>query len=346
MTNNTFRICNQVIHPGDRISIKLPSPKLYTYTPIDIPVNIINSKKPGPRLFVCAAIHGDEISGVEVIRRLLKSPVLKKLKKGALIAVPIVNMYGFIYQSRYLPDRRDLNRNFPGRKAGSLTSRLAKLFMDEIVRQCTHGIDLHSGTIHRRNLPQIRVNLEQSGTERLAKAFNAPVILSANLRDGSLRRAASDIGIPVMVYEGGEALRFNEIAIRTGLRGVLNVMKELGMIEKITSHKKLNNIRPVVFRSSIWIRAPRSGIMHTFKSLGKKVEKGERIGVIADPFGSEEIDIISPRTGIIIGHTNIPLINEGEALFHIACFKKLKGSQSKIDNLEDLSLIYNDHTAQ
>lgn len=341
MAKNTLTICEQIIRPGDRISIKLPSPELYTYTPIDIPVNVINSKNPGPRLFVCGAIHGDEISGVEIIRRLLKLSVLKKLKKGSLIAVPIVNMYGFIYQSRYLPDRRDLNRSFPGRKTGSLTSRLARLFMDEIVTHCTHGIDLHSGTIHRRNLPQIRVNLEQHGTERLAKAFNAPVILSANLRDGSLRRAASEIGIPVLVYEGGEALRFNEIAIRTGVRGVLNVMKELGMIDKTNGHKKIAPIRPITVRSSIWIRAPRSGIMHAFKSLGKKVEKGERIGIIADPFGSEEIDIISPRTGIIIGHTNIPLINGGEALFHIACFKKVKNAKSN-NNLEDLSLIYDD----
>jgi predicted deacylase len=342
MMKNSFTVCNQIIHPGDKMSIKLPSPELYTYTPIDIPVNIINSKKPGPRLFVCGAIHGDEISGVEIIRRLLKLSVLNKLKKGTLIAVPIVNMYGFIYQSRYLPDRRDLNRNFPGHKTGSLTSRLAKLFMDEIVHQCTHGIDLHSGTIHRRNLPQIRVNLEQTGTRKLAKAFNAPVILSANLRDGSLRRAASEMGIPVLVYEGGEALRFNEIAIRTGVRGILNVMKELGMIEKTISDKKLKNFHPITVRSSIWIRAPRSGILHNFKSLGKKVEKGEYIGIIVDPFGSEEIDIISPRAGIIIGHTNIPLINEGEALFHIACFKKLKGSKSTIDNLKDLSLIYED----
>lgn len=344
MIKNSFTICDQIIRPGDRINIKLPSPELYTYTPIDIPVNIINSEKPGPRLFVCGAIHGDEISGVEIIRRLLKLPALRKLKKGTLMAVPIVNMYGFIYQSRYLPDRRDLNRNFPGHKTGSLTSRLAKLFMDEIVRQCTHGIDLHSGSIHRRNLPQIRVDLEQTGTKRLAKAFNAPVILSANLRDGSLRRAASEIGIPVLVYEGGEALRFNEIAIRTGVRGILNVIKELDMIEKTIDHKKLKNIHPVTVRSSIWIRAPRSGIVHTLKSLGKKVEKDERIGIVADPFGSEEIDIISPRTGIVIGHTNIPLINEGEALFHIACFKKLKGFKSNIDNLKDLSLIYDDPT--
>jgi len=341
MAKNTFTICGQIINPGDRVDVKLITPELYTYTPVNIPIHIINSEKPGPRLFVCGAIHGDEISGVEIIRRLLKTNAMKKIQKGALIAVPIVNIYGFIYQSRYLPDRRDLNRSFPGLSKGSLTSRIAKLFMEQIVVNCTHGIDLHSGAIHRRNLPQIRVNLEQAGTERLAKAFNAPAILNATLRDGSLRGAANQIGIPVLVYEAGEALRFDEVGIRLGVRGIINVMYELGMIVENKPLKKSKITRPSIVRSSLWVRTPRSGIMHSLKSLGKRVEKGERLGIIADPFGSEEIDIISPLTGIIIGHTNIPLVNEGEALFHIACFNKIKGKKS---NTYDLSDIYGEPT--
>ena len=284
-------------------------------------MHIINSKNPGPRLFVCAAIHGDEISGVEIIRRLLKLAPVKNLYKGTLIAVPVVNIYGFIYQSRYLPDRRDLNRSFPGFKTGSLTSRLAKLFMDQIVAQCTHGIDLHSGAIHRGNLPQIRVNLKQKGIDQLAKSFNAPVILDANLRDGSVRQAANEIDIPVLVYEAGEALRFDETGIRSGLRGIINVMQTLEMIDAPVFQKEPTPTHPVIARSSLWVRAARSGIMHPYKTLGKKVEKGERLGIIADPFGTEETDIIASSTGIIIGHCNIPLINEGEALFHIACLK-------------------------
>lgn len=344
MEKNTVKICNQLIHPGEHLSIKLPTPHLYTYTPVDIPVHIINSKKPGPRLFVCAAIHGDEISGVEVIRRLLKLTMVKKIHKGTLIAVPVVNIYGFIYQSRYLPDRRDLNRAFPGLRRGSLTARLAKIFMEQIVTQCTHGIDLHSGAIHRGNLPQIRVNLKQKGTKQIATAFNAPVILDANLRDGSLRQAANEIDIPVLVYEAGEALRFDEMGIRTGLRGIINVMQELEMITSPISQKKSKTNQPMVARSSIWVRSSKSGILHPYKSLGKKVEKGERLGIISDPFGTEEIDIISPRTGIIIGHCNMPLINEGEALFHIACFKKIKEAQSQIDNLQHLDRIPDDTT--
>lgn len=338
MGKNIITICNQEIDPGDHISIKLPTPHLYTYTPVDIPVHIINSKKAGPRLFVCAAIHGDEISGVEIIRRLLKLSMVKNLNKGTLIAVPVVNIYGFIYQSRYLPDRRDLNRAFPGLKKGSLTARLAKLFMEQIVVKCSHGIDLHSGAMHRGNLPQIRVNLKQRGTKKLAKVFNAPVILDANLRDGSLRQAANEINIPVLVYEAGEALRFDEMGIRAGLKGIINVMQALDMIASPVPQKKSKIIQPMVARSSVWVRAPRSGIIHSHKSLGKKVEKGEQLGIISDPFGIEETDIISPRTGIIIGHCNIPLINEGQALFHIACFKKMK-EVSHLDNLQYTDVI-------
>ena len=282
-------------------------------------------------MFVCAAIHGDEIAGVEIIRRLLKLSIIKNLKKGTLIAIPIVNIYGFIYQSRYLPDRRDLNRHFPGHKKGSLASRLAKLFIDQIVSQCTHGIDLHSGSIHRHNLPQIRANLNQSETEKLAKAFATRVILNANLRDGSLRQAANELGIPVLVYEAGEALRFDEISIRTGVHGILNVLRGLGMLKSGTSRKKTKHTPPAIIRSTVWVRAVRSGIFHPFKALGKKVEKSEHLGVIADPFGNEEIIITAPRTGIIIGRCNIPLINEGEALFHIACFKKTKQAEPLMD---------------
>lgn len=335
MEKTVLKICGQSIHPGEYLSIRLPTPKLYTYTPVDIPVHIISSKKPGPILFVSAGIHGDEISGVEIVRHLLKLNTIKHLLKGTLIAVPIVNIYGFIYQSRYLPDRRDLNRNFPGLRMGSLASRLAKLFIDEIVSHCSHGIDLHSGSIHRRNLPQIRVNLEQVGTEKLAKAFGAPVILNSNLRDGSLRQAANEMDIPVLIYEGGEALRFDDAAIRLGVRGILRVMRELGMLHESSKQRKIPP--PLVARSSVWVRAPRSGILHSVKALGRKIEKGELLGIIADPFGEEEIDILSPRTGIIIGSTTIPLINEGEALFHIACFKKIKTEEAPINHLQQWS---------
>lgn len=328
---DTLVIAGQKILPGQSMSIRLPTPKLYTYTPVDIPIHIINSNKAGPRLFVCASIHGDEISGVEIIRRLLKSPAIKHLVKGTLIAIPVVNIYGFINQSRYLPDRRDLNRSFPGKKMGSLASQLARLFLDEVIKHCTCGIDLHSGALHRWNLPQIRVNLQQPDAERLAKAFAAPVILDANLRDGSLREVGDKLNIPILVYEGGEALRFHEISIRKGLQGILHVMEKLGMIHKKNNIPKTHSI---IARSSKWVRAPCSGITKPLKLLGKKVKKGEQLTTISDPFGETETSVLAQHSGIVIGYSTLPLIHAGEALFHIAYFKKMKELSKQLDELQ------------
>ncbi|SFP68470.1 hypothetical protein SAMN05216419_10139 [Nitrosomonas cryotolerans] len=312
-------INNQPIEPGCNIMIDLPLPRLYTHTLMTMPIHVIRGKKPGPRLFVSAAIHGDELNGVEIIRRLLKQPALHKLC-GVLIAIPMVNVYGVIQHSRYLPDRRDLNRSFPGSKKGSLASRLADLFMTEIVTKCTHGIDLHTGAIHRSNLPQIRANLDDAETLQLARSFNVPVLLNSNLRDGSLRESASEFGIPMLLYEAGEALRFNEVAIRAGLRGILDVMRHLNMLTTRKVHKS-SATEPFIARSSQWIRAPESGIFRAAKSLGVKVKKNDVLGVMSDPVSNFEVPVISPCGGLIIGRSEIPLVHEGEAIYHIAQFQ-------------------------
>ncbi len=321
------------ILPGTRQTIDLPAGRLYTHTPMTIPVHIIRGKKDGPRLFVSAAIHGDEINGVEIIRRLLQLPALKRLK-GTIIAVPIVNVQGFIHHSRYLPDRRDLNRSFPGSGKGSLGGRLAYLFMKEIVSKSTHGIDLHTGAIHRSNLPQIRANLDDPETERLACAFNVPVIISSSLRDGSLREAADTHGIPMLLYEAGEALRFDEVSIRAGVKGIVNVMRTLDMLSP--SKRKSKIIEPVMARSSSWVRAADSGILRAMIPLGGRVKKDTLLGVIADPFGEREIKVISNINGIVIGRTNLPLVNEGDALFHIARFEQLGEAAAIVDEFTNV----------
>lgn len=306
------------IRPGERATLDLVVGRLYTHSPVTMPVHVINGRRPGPRLFICAAIHGDEINGVEIIRRLLRLSILKRLR-GALVAIPIVNVQGFISHSRYLPDRRDLNRSFPGSHKGSLAARLASLFMEEIVSVCTHGIDLHTGARHRSNLPQIRAYLDDKETARLARAFAVPVILNTDLRDGSLRQVAADHGMPMLLYEGGEALRFDEIAIRVGVKGILSVMRALEMLPEV---KQGRGAPPVVARSSTWVRAPEGGILRSNSPLGMRVKKGATVAVIADPFGEREIEVTSPVNGIIIAHMNMPLINEGEGLFHIARFDR------------------------
>jgi predicted deacylase len=327
--SNEMSINGRTIAAGERVTIELPITKLYTHSNISIPVHIVNGVKSGPRLFISAAIHGDELNGVMVIRRLLANKNLHKLR-GTLIAVPVVNVHGFIYQSRYLPDRRDLNRSFPGSERGSLAARLAFLFMKEIVAQCTHGIDLHTGAIHRTNLPQVRADLEDEETARLARAFAVPVLLNSNIRDGSLREAAANLGIPMLLYEAGEALRFDEIAIRAGERGILNVMRALEMLpgkRMVKSPLK----EPLVARSSRWIRAPMSGIFVTRTSLGSMVEADAVLGRISDPFGENEVEVSSPFQGIIIGKSNLPLVNEGDALVHVARFGNEEDAAEQVE---------------
>ena len=319
--------------PGTRTTIDLPVGRLYTHTPMTMPVHVVKGKKTGPRLFISAAIHGDEINGVEIIRRLLKLPALKRLR-GTIIAVPIVNIHGLINHSRYLPDRRDLNRSFPGTEKGSLAARLAYLLMNEIVSQSTHGIDLHTGAIHRENLPQIRANLDDDETNALARAFNVPVIISSDLRDGSLREAAAEYGIPMLLYEAGEALRFDEVSIRAGVKGIINVMRKLEMLPPSRSKSK-KHIEPVVARSSSWVRTPESGILRAMVPLGSRVKKNTLLGVVGDPFGETECNVLSSFNGIVIGRTNLPLVNEGDALYHIARFEDIQEIEAKVDEFQE-----------
>ena len=333
MKNEILDINGVSVEPGTRTTIDLPAGRLYTHAPMTIPVHVVSSKHAGPRLFISAAIHGDEINGVEIIRRLLKLPVLRRLR-GTILAVPIVNVHGLINHSRYLPDRRDLNRSFPGSEKGSLAARLANLFMKEIVAKSTHGIDLHTGAAHRTNLPQIRANMDDSETEKLARAFNVPVIISANLRDGSLREAADEYGIPMLLYEAGEALRFDEVCIRAGVNGIVQVMRSLEMLPPSRSKSK-KHIEPVVARSSAWIRAHDSGILRTMIPLGGRVKKNTLLGVVADPFGEREIQILAPFGGIVIGRTNLPLVNEGDALFHIARFQDTQEAEAIVDEFQE-----------
>lgn len=328
-------IGGQKIKRGERKTFDIPLPSLYTHASVPMTVHVINGRQPGPRLFICAAVHGDEINGIEIIRRLTQAPVLRALK-GTLIAVPIVNVYGFVRHSRYLPDRRDLNRVFPGSETGSLAGRLASTFMREIVDQCSHGIDLHTAAIHRDNLPQIRATFsEGSETEMLARAFAAPVILNADLRDGSLRAVAAEHGIPLLVYEAGEALRFDEISIRIGLRGITRVMRKLGMIRQETATRKRQLPEPVIARSSSWARSSKSGLLRTLVSLGAKVKKGDVLGAVSDPFYHSDEEIIAPNSGLIIGKTNLPIVTEGEALFHIARFGKTEDAAEVVEQYQN-----------
>ncbi len=213
--NTPFELDGVTVAPGTRAKVELPLAQLYTQTPLNVPIHVIHGRKPGPVLMVSAAIHGDELNGVEIIRRLLRHSALKSLS-GTLLAVPVVNVFGFIHKTRYLPDRRDLNRCFPGSETGSLGARMAWQFKSQVLDRATHAVDLHTGAVHRANLPQIRADLSNEGTAAMANAFGVPVVINSVLGEGTLREVAEAQGIPVITYEAGEALRFEESCIRAG----------------------------------------------------------------------------------------------------------------------------------
>jgi predicted deacylase len=320
------------IKPGQQMTLQVPVARLYTHTQMAMPVHVVHGRREGPRLFVSGAIHGDEIIGTEIVRRLIGMKKIKTLR-GTLIAVPVVNVYAFVQHDRYSPDRRDLNRFFPGSEKGSLTSRLADTFMQEIVKGSQYGIDLHAGSNHRANLPQIRAAVEDSETLRLAKAFRVPVVINAATRDGSLRQAAADAGVCCLLYEAGEALRFDEMAIRAGLRGVLAVMTAVGMLR--APRRPHAPIEPLIADTTSWVRAPISGILRMTAPLGGKVAKNARIGVIADPFGGTEEDLRSPVSGMVIGRLNLPLVHQGDAVIHIAHLDRLKGIEPIVEEFRE-----------
>jgi predicted deacylase len=314
VSDNIIEIAKEIIAPGELRRFELPVTRLATKTLVSLPITVVNGIEPGHTLWLSGAIHGDELNGVEIIAQVLGRIDPLKLK-GTVIAVSIVNIFGFIEQSRYLPDRRDLNRSFPGSENGSLASRLANLFMREIVERSDYGIDLHTAAVHRINLPQIRANLEDKTTYHCAQAFGAPLMMHSSTRDGSLRHAATKKGIPVLLYEAGEALRLNPLAIKVGISGIFGVMKHLDMYE----HELVPSIgESLQAKKSKWIRASYGGIFHLLVHLGDRVTRKQELGYITNAFGERRVPIRATIEGIVISHIQNPLVNQGDAIVHLA----------------------------
>lgn len=327
-----FEIAGTRIKPGTRQTVRIPVSRLSDHTPVAISAHVVHGKRAGPTIFVSAGIHGDEVIGVEIVRRLLRSAPLDKLR-GTLIAVPIVNTFGFLNHSRYLPDRRDLNRSFPGSPHGSLASRLADIFMTEVVERCSLGIDLHSAAIQRTNLPQIRISGAKGRMLDLARSFGAPVILTSALREGSLRQEAKVKGVDVLLYEAGEGLRFDEFSARAGVAGILRVMKTLEMLpaKGIAKARKGS----LLCSDSSWTRAPMGGLLRGYRSEGDVVEPGEVLAAISDPFGEQEAEVTARHGGIIVGRAVMPVVNEGDALFHIAKVQSADAAEAAMEGLSE-----------
>lgn len=328
-----FEIAGHQIPVGTRQTVQIPVSTLSDHTPVALAAHVIHGRKDGPTVFISAGIHGDEVIGVDIVRRVLRTKPLNSLR-GTLIVVPIVNTFGFLNRSRYLPDRRDLNRCFPGSPHGSLASRLAYIFLNEVVARCSFGIDLHSAAVHRTNLPQIRVSANNRETMRLGRVFGAPVILTSALRDGSLRQEAKKIGVDILLYEAGEGMRFDEMSARAGVAGILRVLKELDMLPAKGIAKA--RARSQVCSDSHWMRAPVGGLLRTYKSEGDVVEVGDVLAAISDPFGEDETDVVARYGGIIVGRAVMPVVNEGDALFHVATVTSSDAAETAMD----------DHTSQ
>lgn len=311
--NGQIRVGDVVVNPGRKAKIELPFARMATGTEGTLPVAVINGRDSGPNVWLSAAIHGDELNGIEIVRLVLGQLDAASLR-GAVIAAPIVNPLGFLNGSRYLPDRRDLNRSFPGSRRGSTAARLAHLFMTEVVEQCSIGIDLHTATNHRTNIPQIRGDMDDPATLKLSKAFGAPYSIHAKQRRGSLRQAAANLGATVLVYEAGEANRFNHRAIRTGVGGVMRTLQSLEMIKM-----SLPDPRPTkVMRRTRWVRARRGGLAEINVKLGDFVGKGEIVVSISDAFGAKPTSVKAVEPGWVIARTLHPLVNPGDALVHVA----------------------------
>lgn len=310
-----FKLARRRIEPGNSKDIAIPITTMATGYNSVLAVRVIHGTHKGPVMFVSAAIHGDEIIGTAIIQRIAARLSPEQLA-GTVILVPVSNIFGFLSHSRYLPDRRDLNRSFPGNARGSLASQLAHAFFREIIARSNLGIDIHSAAEHRYNLPQIRIAANSPKLVELAMAFGAPVIIESPLREGSMRALARDNNVEMLLMETGEALRFDDLSIETGTSGVLRVLAHLGMIEGDDGldHPGI----PARANKSRWVRAARGGVVHMVKSSGDPVVEGDLLATITGLFGEEPVGIFAPVGGIIIGHATLPVVHQGNALFHIA----------------------------
>ncbi|NKI31127.1 succinylglutamate desuccinylase/aspartoacylase family protein [Croceivirga thetidis] len=310
--NKVITINGDKIPPGESKLVKINIARLPTGTLIDIPVHVFNAKKPGPVVLIQAGLHGDEINGVETLRRMLEGESFK-LNKGAVVVVPIVNIFGFIHFSRDVPDGKDVNRSFPGRKSGSLASRIAYHYTNEILPQIDFGIDLHTGGGQRNNFPQVRYTEGDKLSAEVASSFEAPFQFASKLISGSFRKASFKMGKSILVYEAGESMRFDENAIETACAGIRNVLKYFDMLG--TPQIKTN--QSVHLEVTRWLRAPRAGMFVPKIKNGTKIMKGQVLGLVSDTFAKKSKSIKSPLDGYVFCINHQAVVNQGDALFHI-----------------------------
>lgn len=306
-------INNEHIGKGETKRLNVVVAQLPSHTPINLSITVSRGLEDGPVLLLSGGLHGDEINGIETVRRIIENEYHIP-EKGTIICIPIINIYGFIHFSRSVPDGKDVNRSFPGNKNGSLASRVAHYLMRDIIPQIGYGIDFHTGGADRTNYPQIRCVLKDPINRELAKAFYAPFSIDSVYRSNSLRQSAAKLGKKILVFEGGEAGRFDEFAIQEGVNGTLRLLNHLGM-----SNRDLDkpDFESLIVKSSSWVRAKNSGLFQSQVVYGQTVKKNQLVGHITDPFGEFKVPLKAPVDGYVIGLQNNPIIHQGDALMHI-----------------------------
>lgn len=307
-----MKIYDVKVEKGTEVHIDMDIAHLPSRTPINIPVIINRAEEDGPVLLIMAGMHGDEINGVEIVRRIIENDYHKP-DRGTIIAIPLVNVFGFINFSREVPDGKDVNRSFPGTSKGSLASQVAYALMKHIVPHIDYGIDFHTGGASRSNYPQIRTFLEDEKNALLAAAFNAPFTIHSDMIPKSFRHAAFEKEKPILVYEGGEALRYDEHAIQIGVECYRNFIGKMEMSPVFERNERGS----LLIHKMKWVRAQSAGLFNSVKSNGSLVQEGDVLGSISGPFGDYKEEIVSPYEGYIVGLNNNPVVNRGDALIHI-----------------------------
>lgn len=307
-----MKIGDEAIHPGEDRLIELQVARLPSGTSIHLPIHVFRSEQPGPTVLLCGGLHGDEVNGIETVRQMVDSGLLKQLRKGSVIAMPIINIYGFINFSREVPDGKDVNRSFPGNVDGSLASHVAYILSQHILPLIDFGVDFHTGGASRTNFPQVRYNASDVASHELAKIFAAPFLLNTQYIENSLRWQAFNMQKTIIVYEGGESLRLDNYAIREAIEGTRRLLIHHQMIDHL-----LERPESIDLQKNVWVRAPRAGIFKALKVSGQQVAIGEVIGEINDPYNAECIPVEARESGYIIGHNNMPVVNRGDALFNL-----------------------------
>jgi predicted deacylase len=327
MQNSKIQICDVIIHPGESANLAMPLPEQFSCAPIYMPIRVIHGKKKGPCLVIFSTLNGDELNGMEIANRIVKETSADDIS-GTIMAIPVLNTYALTHFPATLPTGETLDSCFPGVEDGSFGERMAYMFTNEILKKADYCIELETGKLNHNILPQVYCNFDNIKARRLAKAFQSPVITNVPLENNKLRQITEELQIPLLVYEAGEAMRFDENSISMGVNGIRNVMRAIDMLPK----EPTTEINPIFSQDEDWIIAPRGGILHTDVSLGQMLEQGSKIGEIRDPFGSEQCFVVkAPREGIVVGINTTPLIHEGLPIFKIASFLDYSKAENIIE---------------